>query len=250
MPRLSVGLFCVTLAAGKLAQADRLQVQGPREPALFRIEWALSSGLMAMQGEQAGHAFILSMFEGAPLLAVTAHHVMQVTPETRWDEVASLVRSARLRNITDGAITVPLGPVRPISGARRISGPGSQDDVAAFAVPQAATTQILRLAERAPGIGDTVWVFAATLDGNPATRHPARVTDSGDLGFRYAYLGRMNANWTSGAAVLDRSGRVVGVNVGTVGGGDNVVGLGVGWAALRTHLLPLVSSTPPGNSWR
>jgi len=82
--------------------------------------------------------------------------------------------------------------------------------------------RVLHLAHALPRVGDTVTILAlhgASSVQNPLRgprRHPARVAVSHDSAFVYVYLGSSAADLTSGAAVLDRQGQVVGINVGTL----------------------------------
>lgn len=171
-------------------------------------------------GTPAPHAFLINRPGSAPL-ALTAYHVAGASSAT-LAQSGVVAPNAWLRSPIDQSVTVRIGPRVPIDGAQTIGANGSQSDLAAFYVIDWRPELALELANAVPQVGDTVYVLAVHLgDGaNPhplsgPRRHAARVDVSHDSAFVYTYLGSANSNYTSGAAVLDRDGRVVGVNVGT-----------------------------------
>jgi hypothetical protein len=206
-------------------------------------------------GSVAGHAFLLNR-PGATPLGVTAYHVAGPIAQSTDPEGTP---TAWLFSPVGQSAVLRLGARVPITGARTISSAGSQDDLAAFEVIDRDVTRSLELAEDLPGVGDTVWVLAVHGGDHPLNgprRHPARVAVAHDSAFVYAYLASKNPDFTSGAAVLDRGGRVVGVNVGTLivsadgwqryreryapccdgMSGGEVVGLAVGVRSVRLRL--------------
>jgi hypothetical protein len=191
---------------------------------------------------------VLLLPGGAPL-AITAYHV--AGPGS-----GSYASRARLCSPLSARVAVRLSERLDIPGARTIGPAGSQHDVAAFRIQGDAAALALELADSMPAVGDTVWVLAVHAGAAGPGRHPARVAVAHDSAFVYAYLGSANTNATSGAAVLDRAGKVVGLNAGTlimnpdawrryrerypgccdgVSGGE-VVGLAVNLGSLRRHL--------------
>jgi hypothetical protein len=185
-----------------------------------------------------GHGFVIRR-EGRRPLGLTAFHVAGPVVTGPVDPVSPQA-TAWLRAIVDVPVVVRLAERLPIVGARTIDGTDSQHDVAAYTVIDFIDGRALELATDLPAVGDTVYVLALHVGDHPRSgprRHPALVTTASDTQLRYRYLLSKNANFTSGAAVLDRTGRVVGLNVGTVGGGDDVSGIAVGVRSLRA-LLP------------
>jgi hypothetical protein len=115
----------------------------------------------------------------------------------------------------------------------------SQHDLAAFSVIDFDATRALELAAALPSVGDTVYVLAmhlgdSSLDG--PRRHPALVVVSSNAELQYVYLASSNTYLTNGAAVLDRSGRVVGVHVAAFISGPQVHGIAVGVNSMRAIL--------------
>jgi hypothetical protein len=167
---------------------------------------------------------------GGELLALTAYHVAGQTDGGAW-----------LRSPIDPSVLVQLGDRVFIDGAATISASASQNDLAAFRVVDWKPELALELASALPAVGDTVWVLAVHISdpANPhpldgPRRHPARVDVSHESALVYTYLGSANSNFTSGAAVLDRDGRVVGVNVGSrVMNPGEVAGLAVHVVSIR-----------------
>lgn len=183
-----------------------------------------------------GHGFVLKR-EGQRPVGVTAYHVAGpvVTGPT---DPASPQPTAWLHTIVDVTVLVRLGERIPVPGARTISGTDSQHDIAAYAVIDFIPERALELAADLPAVGDTVYVLALHVGDHPRSgprRHPALVVTASDTQLRYRYLLSANANMTSGAAVLDRAGKVVGLNVGTVVS-DGVFGLAVGVRSLRANI--------------
>jgi hypothetical protein len=180
---------------------------------LFLLQWSPNQS-----DGYGGHAFLIEG-PGTTRLAVTAYHV--AGPELSTPPVDESRVNAWLTNPTDPSVVLRVGARYPISGARTIGPDGSQDDMAAFHVLDWDEKRAFRLATQLPAVGDTVWVLALHQGGtNPhplsgPRRHAARVDISDAEAFVYSYVGSANANSTSGAAVLNRNGEVVGINVGT-----------------------------------
>jgi hypothetical protein len=97
---------------------------------------------------------------------------------------------------------------------------------------------VLRLAESAPGVGDRVWVLA-TAEGATGAKAGAKVVQADDKSLYFEYDDReRQLAGTTGAAVVDAAGAVVGVNVG---GGKmpddgSLIGSAVPLGALKARL--------------
>ena len=188
-------------------------------------------------GSYDGHGFVLKR-EGKRPLGITAFHVAGPVISGPTDP-ASPQPTAWLYTIVDAPVVVRLAERVPVPGARTIDGSDSQHDIAAYVVMDFIPERALELADDLPAVGDTVYVLALHIGDHPRSgprRHPARVVTSSDTQLRYEYLLSANANMTSGAAVLDRTGKVAGLNVGTVVSGGAVFGLAVGVRSLRANL--------------
>jgi hypothetical protein len=185
-----------------------------------------------------GHGFLLTR-DGHDPVAVTSFQAAGQMPDgtTAPDET-----TAWLRTVVDSpTVLVRLGQRFTIAGAHSVQTNDSQHDLAAFAVLDFLPERALELAEALPAVGDTVFVLAMQLGDSPLDgprRHPAQVMISSDAELNYVYLASSNTYLTSGAAVLDKNGRVVGVNVASFVTGPRVHGLAVGVNSLRALLPP------------
>jgi hypothetical protein len=207
---------------------------------LFRLQWPNSS-------QFAGHGFLLDRGSQRPL-GVTAYHVAGPIPGPIPvpQPIGTAVVTAALRHVVSPEIVIRLGERLPIAGARTISSGDTQHDVAAFEVVDWNPERALRLAAEPPSVGDTVFVLAIHYgsggpDQHPLSgprRHRALVRESTTTSFVFTYIGSANSNFTSGAAVLNQAGFVVGLNVGTNTPSGRVDGIGVGLTALRALLPP------------
>lgn len=229
----STGLALAILVAGACASSEPpelLPISAEETRPLFLYSHLNSTGY-------AGHGFLLQR-EGKRALGVTAFHVvgpMTVDPVDPDAQVAT----AWLRTVVDSSILVRLGTRLTVPGAHTLNSTDTQHDVAAFAVLDFIPSRALELAAALPAVGDTVYVLALHLGNDPRggpRRHPARVLISSDAELRYVYLASANSNMTSGAAVLDRDGHVVGLNVGSLVSGPQVHGIAVGVNSLRAIL--------------
>jgi hypothetical protein len=241
---------CLSATTPALLPVDEADVR-----ALFRIQ------LADLPGGFAGHAFLV-LGPAGERLALTAFHVAGPVLSGPVSPGASPVVTAWLQTVVNSATRLRLRERVPIAGARTIGNAGSQDDLAAYRPIDWDSTRALRLGDDLPRVGDTVFVLAVHVGDSPWSgprRHPARVAVSHDSAFVYVYLASANSNGTSGAAVLDRRGNVVGVNVGSVvttpdtweryreryapccdgARAGDVIGLAVGIRSIRAHLAPL-----------
>jgi hypothetical protein len=184
-----------------------------------------------------GHGFLLTR-EGHAPLGITSLQAAGQMPGTPTGPTET---TAWLRTLVDSpTVMVRLGQRYTIAGARAVQSNDSQHDLAAFAVLDPTPERALELAASLPAVGDTVYVLAMHYGDSPLDgprRHPAQVMISSDVELNYVYLASSNTYLTSGAAVLDKSGHVVGVNVASFVSGPRVHGLAVGVNSLRS-LLP------------
>jgi hypothetical protein len=137
---------------------------------------------------------------------------------------------AVLRRPVNALLSLRLGDRVPVAGAQTIGSGESQRDLAVFTVVDRDSTQTFPLATQLPNVGDTVYVLAVHVGDHPRSgprKHPARVSASSATALNYVYLASANSNMTSGAAVLNAAGSVVGVNVGTLVNNGQVTGLAV-----------------------
>lgn len=205
------GLLLIALSTGCSGGMVR---EAPMAGAtLYRLEFRMPSTEQVWPEGGGPHAFLVAVENGTRVLAVTAHHALEVGGPRTLAEMRQYLRDVRLRSVESPDATVPLGDPLPVDGAERIGRNGWGRDVALLPVIDSGVGA-LRLGSVAPTVGDTIWLMAAT-QGMRERRHPARVAISNDSMLVYQYLSAIDTRLTSGAAVLNRAGAVVGVNVGT-----------------------------------
>ncbi|WCT75952.1 trypsin-like peptidase domain-containing protein [Novosphingobium humi] len=109
-------------------------------------------------------------------------------------------------------------------------------DVAAFAADPASLNGAtrLQLADKPAAVGDEVWVVASMGGDGRIRRYGARVIYNGPDALQYAFVdGTLDMRASSGAAVVDDAGRVLGLHLG--GGKDrgDLLGMAVPLDRLR-----------------
>lgn len=109
-------------------------------------------------------------------------------------------------------------------------------DVAAFAADPAGLKDAtrLKLAEKGPLAGDEVWVVASMGGDGRIRRYGARVTYNGPDALQYAFVdSTLVLAASSGAAVVDGSGRVLGLHLGGAKDRGDLLGMAVPLERLR-----------------
>ena len=113
---------------------------------------------------------------------------------------------------------IAIGPALAVPGAEPFALPDASTDISAFAAPSfLAMQRALELGADKPSVGDSVWVLARVVGGAPPTTllHHGFVRRSDDQLLAYELDNNaLNLTATSGAAVLNTHGQVVGLNLG------------------------------------
>jgi len=115
----------------------------------------------------------------------------------------------------------------PLTLAKTLPNPSAYGDVAVCAVQDAANLELqpFPLARDTPSAGDRVWLVSEVI-GSSSLVHPATVEGSEEGWLVYRFDQSIELRATSGAPVVDGSGRAVAVNAG--GGEQGGLTYGVG----------------------
>jgi hypothetical protein len=197
----------------------------PEVPSGFLVRPEFRSGQQSVFG---GYAFVVLF--GARAILLTALHVMDElikakgidttarSPRYTGAELPAHVTSVRLYNLLKSPWALhelsPAGPMLVLPDARTADDePFSHRDIAAFHVPHPRGLHPLPLAGREPEPGDPVWLAGAMPDGTLTRRAVCVEKSSRTFIFRYEEAKEL-PKYSSGSAILDREGAVVGINTG------------------------------------
>ena len=219
-------LLAVALQAAPAARAGELKPPDAAVLASACRPTAVDAGVQPSQGT----AFLVRA--GERTFLVTAQHLFHVRAEDMPARV-SAVRCA-----PPGAAPLRTGAALLVPGAHPTGPADSLRDVAVFPVEGAPPA--LRLAEHAPAPGDDVWLLAPVHGGEEqgSWLHHAVVMPAGRA---FAYLfddPAIDLHNTSGAALVNAAGEVVGQEVLLGRSPQGVVGLGNTLATLADVLAP------------
>jgi hypothetical protein len=219
----------------------------PSVPSGFLVRPEFLSGRQSMFG---GYAFVARLDSQAVLL--TALHVMDElikgkgidattrNPGYTGAELPAHVTSVRLYNLLKNPWALHLigsaGPMLVLPHARTAEDePFSSRDIAAFRVPHPQGLHPIPLATREPKPGDPVWLTGAMPDGTRTRLAVCLETSPRTFIFRYEEAKEV-PKYCSGAAILDRHGEVVGINIGLGRFGRHELGHANPLSSIRAHL--------------
>lgn len=239
LPVLAAALAAVTAASAQPAQ------QPPGAPLGVEGAACRPTFTVGAQTIQAGTAFLTE--NAGKTYLVTAHHVFGrgggLPEEIAWQDLPSRVTGMRCQvfiSVRTWSATTPLA----IPGAAPGQDLDTLNDIAAFPVQIDANSRrfVLKLASQPPKAGDTIWLLASLIRGAPPSQllHKATVAKvgaNGGLIFLFENP-RVDIQATSGAAILNASGEVVGVNFGGGTRDGGAFGFATGLAPLRAALTP------------
>lgn len=197
-----------------------------------------------------GYAFVVLF--GSHAILLTALHVMDEF--IKWKGIDATARnsgytgaelpphitSVRLYNLLKNPWALhelnPAGPMLVLANARTADDePFSFRDIAAFRVPHPQGLHPIPLASKEPGPGDPVWLAAAMPDGTRTRGAVCVESTPRTFIFRYDEEKEI-PKYTSGSAILDKNGEVVGINTGLGCFGGREFGHANPLRSIRAHL--------------
>lgn len=169
------------------------------------------------EGERkAGTAFVVKYEEHS--YAVTAHHLFSeaggFSREYNWKELQELVSGVSLQSLSDEKTKYSTKKAIRVKGAKSVSNWTGKNDIAIFKLNQ-KPANYLTLAQSSPKVGETVWLYGLVYNRpGESLLHKAVVVeyDKNWISYQFADSGLI-LNGTSGAAILNSNGEVVGINL-------------------------------------
>jgi hypothetical protein len=196
------------------------------------------------QTYQAGTAFLVE--GGGRTYLVTAHHLFGqgggLPADIAWQDLPTKIAGLRCQPFAGRRIWTTGAPLA-IPGAAPGENEETLNDIAAFPIQIDPPMRgfVLKLAAQPPKPRDTVWLLASLMGGAPASQMlhratVAKVSANGGLIFLYDNP-NLEIRATSGAAILNAEGQVVGVNFGGGPKNGRVYGFATGLPALRAAIV-------------
>jgi len=195
--------FTLTLNAGELN--------------IENLESAFKPTFISREGKQsAGTAFVVEY--NNQHYAVTAHHLFSeaggFTREYNWKELQNLVSGVSIQSLSNSKIIYSAHKATPIKGAKSVSNWSGKNDIAVFKL-KTKPSKFLKLAESKPKIGEAVWLYGLVYNRPSAQLlHKATVVEYSKNWISYKFFdSELLLNGTSGAAILNENGEVLGINL-------------------------------------
>jgi hypothetical protein len=222
----------------------------PAVPDRFVVRPEFRSGRESFFGS---YGFVVAEAGGSPLM-LTALHVMDELAKFRGidcsDANIAYTGSELPHQVTSVRLYDPFAPnwmlaeLGTAGGMLRLPNaricavePYSQRDIAAFRVDPSPSFQALPLAAVPPVVGEPIWLAVNVERGGRKRTIQAVVVESTNetMVFRFA-IAVTSPPHTSGAPLLNRSGEVIGINIGGGMLDAHKLGHGNHVASVRHHL--------------
>lgn len=230
--RIVLTLLALTcLAASEPQQPPALPKLGLFKPTFLTLNGSWS----------AGTAFIIKSPSQDEKLMLVPDHLFgpdagldnQMSP----DQIAEQVCGVAGLSMQDKSTIVTAGASLKLADAHPSDRTGTDKDLAVFPVTAKSNVDGFVLAEAPPEKGAAVWMYARLRGQTEPRLFLAVVVRSSDTQLVYRFTGgRFDAAGTSGAPVLDSSGKVVGMNVAGNESSSNQYGFANPATSIRAEL--------------
>lgn len=224
-------LFILFIILTSCSKDHPLEYQEKLSDSAFRPSFITNVGDIT-----AGSIFIV-LYHGA-FYAVTAHHLFGsaggLSREYSSEELGKLVRKVKLRSLDDNRLNYTASEPIAIKGAEPFSEETAARDIAIFKLDQMPTNSLF-ISTTAPRLGESVWMYTSVINRDRSKQlFKAVVVEYNKDRIVYAFEDSgIELNATSGAAVINWQGDVVGINLGGGRQGRVLFGIGNPLSALQ-----------------
>lgn len=200
----------------------------PGVPDGFVLRPIFNAGLDSIMG---GYAFVTCLEKGGKAILLTALHVMDPLIKAKQvdstgknrgytgKELPAIISGVNIFDVFAAnwmlASLGEAGPMLVLPGARTgDEEPYSKRDIAAFFIQDASLLHPVPLATKTPGVGEPVWLVARSQEKPQQKLFKAVVVEYTPDSFVFSYEDEAIPKYSSGTAVLNKGGEVVGIVVG------------------------------------
>jgi len=176
----------------------------------------------------AGTAFVLSVFDDANPVIVTALHIFGpnggLEKDIPTEELKNLIKQIKL---TDAFSDYHCGIVTEVLEIKDAK-PLTKNDIAAFRISRNCDVTALKMCKNEPKVGDSLWLVASVYDGAPKSRriHKARVVEVENSLIYFEYENNeLSLQATSGAPIVNKNNEVVGINLSVQSNENRLIGI-------------------------
>lgn len=179
-----------------------------------------------------GTAFICEIEDFDETLILTAQHLYGPAcgweREFQWNEIRDIFEAVTCLSMNDLRVWVTSTELLEIPDAEGWNDDGYAKDIAAWRFPSESDLPKLKMGTELPVVGDHVYLFARERGKEALELYEAKVLKATNEEFEYKFLKKeaLSLGGTSGAPILNDTGKVVGINLGGYEEDGSSVGVG------------------------